>query len=69
MNVAKQINLVNNSQGLALWQRNYYEHIIINDEELYKIRHTLNNPLKYNITERYKDNWQCKLSDFTPTPQ
>lgn len=48
MNVAKQINLVNNSLGLALWQRNYYEHIIRDAQELQKIKeYIINNPIKW----------------------
>ncbi|MBM4146974.1 MAG: transposase [Nitrospira sp.] len=34
----KQINLINNSPGTPLWQRNYYEHIIRNENELNRIR-------------------------------
>jgi putative transposase len=34
---AKEINLIRNTQGLAVWQRNYYEHIIRNQAEMEKI--------------------------------
>jgi len=33
MNSAKQINKLLNSSGIPIWQRNYYEHIIRNDDE------------------------------------
>jgi putative transposase len=33
MNSAKQINKLLNSTGVPVWQRNYYEHIIRNDDE------------------------------------
>ena len=38
MNTAKAINLLLNSSGVPVWQRNYYEHIIRNDDELNRIR-------------------------------
>jgi len=35
-----------------LWQRNYYDHVIRNEEELAETReYILNNPLKWNIDE------------------
>jgi len=36
--VTKQINQLRYTPGLSVWQRNYYEHVI-RDDELYKIRH------------------------------
>ena len=33
MNSAKRINKILNSEGIPVWQRNYYEHIIRDDEE------------------------------------
>jgi len=37
-----------------LWQRNYYEHIIRNENELNQIReYIINNPLKWNLDEEY----------------
>jgi putative transposase len=33
MNSAKQINKLLNSSGTPIWQRNYYEHVIRNDDE------------------------------------
>ena len=38
MNTAKAINLILNSSGVPVWQRNYYEHIIRNEDELERIR-------------------------------
>jgi REP element-mobilizing transposase RayT len=36
------------------WQRNYYEHIIRNDHDLYNIRtYIQNNPLKWELDEYY----------------
>ena len=38
-----------NTDVYTVWQRNYYEHIIRNDNELYRIRkYILKNPFKWN---------------------
>jgi REP element-mobilizing transposase RayT len=37
MNTAKRINKILGSEGVSVWQRNYYEHIIRNDEEYNRI--------------------------------
>ena len=43
-----------------IWQRNYYEHIIRNDEELKTIRHYIkNNPL----------NWECDENNLPDTKE
>lgn len=43
-----QINKINKTPGSKFWQRNYYEHIIRNEEELYQIRqYIITNPLKW----------------------
>jgi REP element-mobilizing transposase RayT len=48
MNSAKQINLMRNTPGISVWQRNYYEHIIRNDKSLENIRnYIINNPSKW----------------------
>ncbi len=41
---AKQINLLRKTPGAPVWQRNYYEHVIRNEEDLADIR----NYIKYN---------------------
>ena len=33
MNSAKRVNKILNSEGIPVWQRNYYEHIIRDDED------------------------------------
>jgi len=39
------------------WQRNYYEHIIRNDHELYEIRkYIINNPAQWQLDSEYPDN-------------
>lgn len=36
--------------GIPLWQRNYYERIIRNEDELYRIREYIQyNPLKWDL--------------------
>ena len=45
----KQINIVRNTPGIPLWQRNYYERIIRNDKELYNLRQYIqNNPMQWD---------------------
>jgi REP element-mobilizing transposase RayT len=42
---AKQINQIRNTSGLPVWQRNYYEHIIRDEDDMNKIReYIINNP-------------------------
>jgi putative transposase len=38
MNTAKQINKILDSEGVPVWQRNYYEHIIRSEEEYSRIQ-------------------------------
>ena len=48
--VTKRINELRNSPGAKIWQRNYYEHIIRNEDELNCIREYItNNPLKWEF--------------------
>ncbi|HPQ13413.1 MAG TPA: hypothetical protein PLQ60_08105 [Paludibacteraceae bacterium] len=55
MNAAKQINKLQQSQNQLIWQRNYYEHIIRNDNELNRIRqYIFDNPLKWENDENFK---------------
>jgi putative transposase len=37
MNTAKRINKILGSEGVPVWQRNYYEHIIRNETEYERI--------------------------------
>lgn len=46
------INQNRNAQGVPVWQRNYYEHIIRDDGELHAIREYIRyNPLKWDEDE------------------
>jgi REP element-mobilizing transposase RayT len=45
----KQINLLRDTEGQTVWQRNYYEHIIRNDREMDRIhRYIESNPLQWD---------------------
>jgi REP element-mobilizing transposase RayT len=48
MNTAKRINLLRGMPGVQVWQRNYWEHIIRNEESLNRIReYMLSNPKRW----------------------
>jgi REP element-mobilizing transposase RayT len=52
--VTKKINLLRESPGLAVWQRNYYERVIRDEPELNRIRkYIIENPLKWETDEYY----------------
>ena len=47
---ARRINAMRHIPGAPAWQRNYYEHIVRNDEELARIRKYIrDNPLKWEV--------------------
>lgn len=58
-----------------LWQRNYYEHVIRNDDELNRIReYIMNNPLKWEFDENNPINLKTNSIEgrthrFAPTIQ
>ena len=48
----KSINRICNTPGNRIWQRNYYEHVIRNEDDLNEIRqYILDNPVKWGIDE------------------
>jgi putative transposase len=52
---ARRINSLRNTQGIPLWQRNYYEHIIRNHEDyLSKSNYILDNPLNWENDDENK---------------
>ena len=52
--VTKGVNELRNSPGEPIWQKNYYEHIIRNQNDLNNIRKYIElNPLKWEIDEYY----------------
>jgi REP element-mobilizing transposase RayT len=58
------INKIRNSTAVPVWQRNYYEHIIREDQELYAIREYIRyNPLKWDEDEENQErNGQVQTS-------
>ena len=53
----KKINILRDASGTKLWQRNYYEHIIRNQDAMDKIRqYIVNNPLSWSIDQLHPDN-------------
>ena len=54
MNTAKRINQIIGSEGIPVWQRNYYEHIIRNDAEYNKIHvYIESNPANWVMDDGY----------------
>jgi hypothetical protein len=46
----RRLNVQRGTPGIPVWQRNYYEHIIRNDESLNRIReYIINNPLQWAL--------------------
>ena len=56
MNAAREINRIRNVQGIPVWQRSYYDHIIRNEEERNSIREYIrNNPVSWDKDNYYAD--------------
>jgi len=54
---ARRINQLRSGKYLPVWQRNYYEHIIRNEESLQKIRdYIVNNPVSWNQDKLHPNN-------------
>lgn len=50
--VTYRINILRQTSGAPVWQRNYWEHIIRNERELERIRaYIINNPANWSIDE------------------
>jgi putative transposase len=55
----KQIHKI--KPNMSVWHRNFYEHIIRNDEELYNIRkYIIDNPLKWELDTNHPPNLNNK---------
>jgi REP element-mobilizing transposase RayT len=49
---ARRINILRNTSGVPVWQRNYYEHIIRGDADLSRIRaYILDNPRRWDLDQ------------------
>ena len=54
--VTKRIREFNQKEDEKVWQRNYYEHIIRNEKDFYRIRNYIqNNPLKWELDEYFSN--------------
>ena len=55
--VTKQINAIRETPGVPIWQRNYYDHIIRNEDSLKMIReYVINNPLSWHDDKLFSTN-------------
>jgi REP element-mobilizing transposase RayT len=71
------INQIRNTPGHPVWQRNYYEHVIRNEDDLNRIRqYIIDNPIKWADDENNPENIICRglingkgLINQTPTKQ
>jgi REP element-mobilizing transposase RayT len=47
---ARDINRLLNQQGIPIWQRSFYDHVIRNEQDLMRIREYIEtNPLKWEL--------------------
>ncbi len=55
--VTKRINVIRQLDHVPVWQRNYYEHIIRDENSLQKLRQYINdNPLSWEIDQLHPNN-------------
>lgn len=46
----KLINIIRNNPGCPVWQKNYYERVVRNEDELFRAREYIgNNPMKWEL--------------------
>jgi putative transposase len=63
----KRANALNGTPGADLWQRNYYEHIIRDEDQLGRIReYIVNNPRQWAMDRDHPDRRQSHSSMDTP---
>ena len=56
---AREINRLRNSPGVPVWQRNYYDHVMRDDEDLNRIReYILDNPANWGKDENNPESWK-----------
>jgi putative transposase len=61
---AKRINRLRRTPSAPVWQRNYYEHIIRDEEDLYRIRqYIIDNPAKWAEDTDNPTNWRIQASE------
>ncbi|MCX6359594.1 MAG: transposase [Armatimonadetes bacterium] len=55
---SRSINLHRNSPGTPVWQRNYYEHIIRDEDSLNRVReYIMGNPMRWQFDNDNPINW------------
>jgi len=60
--VTKRTNKLRNSPSTPVWQRNYYERVVRNENELNRIREYIqNNPLKWELDRENPESKNFKL--------
>jgi len=65
----KRINELRHTPSTPVWQRNYYEHVIRNEDELKAIReYILGNPARWNEDENNPVQTDCGRSQTKATP-
>jgi REP element-mobilizing transposase RayT len=63
----KRINKMRGTPGAPVWQENYYEHIIRNEDELNKIReYILTNPLRWAYDRENPERRPTDITDDEP---
>ncbi len=65
---ARQANIVLNRSGSSFWQREYYDRVVRDRNDLHtKIEYVLNNPVKINLINNWKNwKWSYVAPPFTP---
>jgi len=57
--VTKRINSLGKTPLTPIWQRNYYEHVIRDEDDLNRIRqYIIDNPSKLDGDEENPQNWK-----------
>jgi REP element-mobilizing transposase RayT len=60
--VTSKINRLRGTPGQRILQRNYYDHIIRNERELFNVRqYIINNPAKWELDRENPNNWKPGL--------
>ena len=56
---ARRVNEMRHTPGIPLWQRNYFERVIRNENELQRIpEYIINNPAKWEMDKENPANWK-----------
>lgn len=55
--VTRRVNELSGIQGFPVWQRNYFDHIIRDEQDMNRIReYIVNNPAKWELDSEYTKN-------------